>query len=451
MAGMAVLRDVEPFLPVTIADPFTKGDLTFYAALRHAEVVEISRRPLDFCSGKGSTAIANFPPDITEFFSSFIAMDDPRHARQRGIVARSFTPRHLRDVLDSVERICDEVIDEMCQNGEADLVQALSEPFPLLVICEMMGIPRSEFSTVLRATNVILGAGDPEMVGQEDVFGALVDAGVQLADLMKDLAEHRRANPAQDLTSALVHNEVGEDMLAPEELAAFFILLVVAGNDTTRNAISHGMNLLCENPDQRAQWQSDLAGRTPLAVEEIVRAASPVTFMRRTLTQDLTLSGHDFHEGDRVVLFYGAANRDPRVFEDPERLDLTRDPNPHLGFGGPGPHFCLGAHLARRELAVVFPRLLSRLPDIEVCRGRRDAPVARHPSGRGHKAPPGPVHASSAASSRPLTPAPSAGPALAYDDEVLPAGLLAVDADASRGWSRGAPQPPPITPRSTTR
>jgi len=158
MASFAAVREVEPFPPVTVTDPFTKQDLTFYAALRHAEVVEISRRPLDFCSGQGSTAIANFPPDITEFFSSFIAMDDPRHARQRGIVARSFTPRHLQDVLDSVERICDEVINEMCEKGEADLVQAVSEPFPLLVICEMMGIPRSEFSTVLQATNVILGA-----------------------------------------------------------------------------------------------------------------------------------------------------------------------------------------------------------------------------------------------------------------------------------------------------
>jgi methyl-branched lipid omega-hydroxylase len=183
---------------------------------------------------------------------------------------------------------------------------------------------------------------------------------------MNELAEHRRAHPADDLTSALVHNDLGEDMLAPHELAPFFILLAVAGNDTTRTAISLGMHLLAESPDQRAVWQADLDGVTPTAVEEIVRAASPVTFMRRTVTRDLVLSGQDFHEGDRVVLFYGAANRDPRVFASPERFDVLRDPNPHLGYGGPGPHFCLGAHLARRELSVVFRQLFTRLPDIEV-------------------------------------------------------------------------------------
>ncbi len=231
----------------------------------------------------------------------------------------------------------------------------------------MMGIPRSEFNTVLKATNVILGAGDPDMLGgQTDIVSALFSAGMELTMLMNDLAEHRRANPADDLTTALVHSDVGEEMLAPHEIAPFFILLAVAGNDTTRTATSIGMNLLAENPEQRGIWQGDLDGVTPSAVEEIVRVASPVTFMRRTLTRDLTLADHDFVEGDKVVLFYGAANRDPRVFDDPEQLDLRRDPNVHVGFGGPGPHFCLGAHLARRELSVMFRQLLTRLPDIEV-------------------------------------------------------------------------------------
>jgi cytochrome P450 len=189
---------------------------------------------------------------------------------------------------------------------------------------------------------------------------------MQLANLMNELAEDRRKNPADDLTTALVHNDVGEDMLAPHELAPFFILLAVAGNDTTRTAISHGMHLLAQNPGERAKWQADIEGATPKAVEEIVRAASPVTFMRRTATRPLTVSGHDLDEGEKVVMLYGAANRDPRVFDDPERFDIRRDPNPHVGFGGPGPHFCLGAHLARRELSVVFRQLLTRLPDIEV-------------------------------------------------------------------------------------
>jgi cytochrome P450 len=270
-------------------------------------------------------------------------------------------------VLDSVETICTEVIDDMCEKGEVDFVEVISQPFPLLVICEMMGIPRSEFSRVLKATNVILGAGDPEVSGGgEDVLGALIAAGMELTNLMNELAEHRRTNPADDLTTALVHSDIGEDMLAPHELAPFFILLAVAGNDTTRTATSLGMHLLGENPDERRIWQADVEGTTATAVEEIVRVASPVTFMRRTLTQSLTLAGHDFEEDDRVVLFYGAANRDPRVFDRPESFDVARQPNPHVGFGGPGPHFCLGAHLARRELSVIFRHLFRRLPDIEV-------------------------------------------------------------------------------------
>jgi cytochrome P450 len=366
MVRFAELRVEAPFTPVMTTNPLSQADEPFYAVTRYAEVVEISRRPHDFCSGKGSTSIIDMPPEALEFFGSFISMDDPRHARQRGIVARSFTPRQLQGVLDSVETICTEVIDDICEQGEVDLVEAVSQPFPLLIICDMMGIPRSEFSTVLRATNVILGAGDPDLVGEGDVFGAMLNAGLELTGLMNEIAEDRRKNPRDDLTTALVHNTLGEDMLAPTEVAPFFILLAVAGNDTTRTATTLGMQLLADHPDQRAVWQADLAGIAPTAVEEIVRAASPVTFMRRTVTHDVTLSDQEFHEGDRLILFYGAANRDPRVFDDPEGFDVRRDPNPHVGFGGPGPHFCLGAHLARRELSVVFRQLLSRLPDIEV-------------------------------------------------------------------------------------
>jgi methyl-branched lipid omega-hydroxylase len=367
MAYFAEIREQQPFTKVTVSNPLSGQDEDFYAATRYADVVDISRRPREFCSGKGSTSIIDIPAEAMEFFGSFITMDDPRHARQRGIVARSFTPRQLQRVLDSVETICTEVIDGMCEKGEVDFVEVISQPFPLLVICEMMGIPRSEFSTVLNATNVILGAGDPEILGgNEDVFGALIGAGMELSNLMNELAEHRRTNPADDLTTALVRNDLGDDILAPHEVAPFFILLAVAGNDTTRTATTLGMHLLGENPEQRRIWQDDIEAVTPTAVEEIVRVASPVVFMRRTLTQSLTMSGHDFEQDDRVVLFYGAANRDPRVFDRPEIFDVQRQPNPHVGFGGPGPHFCLGAHLARRELSVIFRHLFTRLPDIEV-------------------------------------------------------------------------------------
>jgi methyl-branched lipid omega-hydroxylase len=366
MDHFAVLRERAPFVPAHMPTIFETGDIPFFIATRYDDVVEISRRATDFCSGKGSTSVQDMPAQAMEYFGSFIVMDDPRHARQRGIVSRAFTPRQLQKVLDSVETTCTEVIDRMCEQGEVDLVEAFSQPFPLLIICEMMGIPRSEFGTVLRATNAILGGGDPEMMDGRDVGTAMLESGIALTTLMNELVELRRREPADDLTTALAHTDLGDDMLSTPEIASFFILLAVAGNDTTRTATTLGMMLLDQNPGERDRWQADLDGVTPTAVDEIVRVASPVTFMRRTATRDVEVSGHQFREGDRVVLFYGAANRDPAAFPDPDRFDVTREPNHHLGFGGPGPHFCLGAHLARRELSVAFRQLLTRLPDIRV-------------------------------------------------------------------------------------
>ena len=363
MADFALLREEGPFVPVELPGMFG-GGVQFQAVLQHAELVHISTHPQLFCSGRGSISIQDMPAEALEYFGSFIAMDDPRHARLRRIVGHAFTPRRLAQVIDSVDDICAELIDDMCEKGEVDLVEAISAPFPLLVICDMMGIPRSEFRTVLESTNMILGAGDPEMMPSQDM-GGLFHAGVALTSLMNELAEKRRSDPTDDLTSALVHANVDGESLTNEELGPFFILLAVAGNDTTRTATTLGMHILGQNPDQRDDWQRDLDEVTPTAVEEVVRYASPVTFMRRTVTEPTTVSGHDFEEGDKVVLFYGAANRDPRVFDDPERFDVRRDPNPHVGFGGPGPHFCLGAHLARRELAIVFRQLFTRLPDIQ--------------------------------------------------------------------------------------
>ena len=365
MADFAGLREQSAFIPESLDSTIFGESTTFYSVIRHAEVTEISRKPHLFCSGQGSTSVQDLPTEALEYFGSFIAMDDPRHARQRLVVGSAFTPRRLATLVDSVEEICSELIDQMCEQGEVDLVQALSAPFPLLVICDMMDIPRSEFGTVLEASNVILGAGDAEVLKGRDPFGALLEAGATLTGLVTELAAERRKNPTDDLTSALVHAEVDGQRLAPEELGPFFILLAVAGNDTTRTATSMGMHILGENPDQRRIWQDDPEHVTASAVDEIVRYASPVVFMRRTATEPVTISDQQFDEGSKFILFYGAANRDPRVFEDPERFDVRRDPNPHVGFGGPGPHFCLGAHLARRELGIAFRQLFERLPDIE--------------------------------------------------------------------------------------
>jgi cytochrome P450 len=369
-AGFATLRRERP---IAFFEEPSFGGMSlgpgFYAITKHADVIEISGNPKVFCSGLGSTSVTDLPPEAAEFFGSFIVMDDPRHARLRGIVSRRFTPKQLAGVMDNVQTVADEMIDAMAEKGETDFVQDISQPFPLLIIMDMMGIPRSEYTTVLNATNKILGAGDPEFFeGETDdaMFGQVIGAGMTLVQLMNELSEFKRNNPGDDLTTQLINAELEDDVLTPVELGSFFILLAVAGNDTTRTALSHGMHYLTENPDQRKIWQNDLAGVTASGVEEIVRYAGPVVYMRRTLTQDYTMaSGHEFKQGEKVVMFYGSASRDEDVFENPDVFDVRRNPNPHVAFGGPGPHFCLGAHLARRELNVMFRRLFERLPDIE--------------------------------------------------------------------------------------
>jgi len=187
---------------------------------------------------------------------------------------------------------------------------------------------------------------------------------MELTALMEDIAKHKLENPGDDLTTSLITTNVDGEALTHGELASFFILLVVAGNETTRNAITHGVLALTEHPDQKAIWMADVDGVSATAVDEIVRWGSPVIWMRRTATQDVTVNGYDYHEGDKVLLYYASANRDESVFENPFAFDVRRNPNPHLGFGAAGPHFCLGAHLARREVTVMFRELFRRLPDL---------------------------------------------------------------------------------------
>jgi methyl-branched lipid omega-hydroxylase len=353
----------EPDLP-----GLPSGGGGYYAVTRYADIVEMSRCPELFCSGRGATSVIDMPPEMLEFYGSMINMDDPRHARLRGIVSATFTPRRLQMVLDDVERTAEEVITSVIDRGEADFAVDVAARLPLTIICRMMGIPASDYGFVLARSNIILSGGDPEFV-PEDMstwIAAFVQAGADLAMLMQDLAEHRMSHPTDDLTSALVNAEVDGERLSREELASFFILLVAAGNETTRTAISHGLLALSRHPEQRRMWIDDFDGLARTAVEEIVRWATPVICMRRTVTGQAEVSGQRFVEGDKVLLFYNSANRDEDVFEEPYRFDLRRDPNPHIAFGGPGPHFCLGAHLARREITVMFRELFRSLPDLEV-------------------------------------------------------------------------------------
>jgi cytochrome P450 len=261
--------------------------------------------------------------------------------------------------------VANDVINRVAGSGGCDFVVDVAARLPLEIICDMMGIGAADYDTVFNASNVILSSGDPEYVpAGSDPLMAFMTAAQQLTMLMTELADFRKTNPTDDVTSALINTNIDGESLTQSEVASFFILLVVAGNETTRNAISHGLLALTEHPDQRALWQADPVGIAPTGVDEIVRWGSPVIWMRRTVSQDTVLGDDELHPGDKVLLFYNSANRDEDVFEDPYTFDVRRSPNPHIGFGAAGPHFCLGAHLARQEIDVMFRQLFERLPDI---------------------------------------------------------------------------------------
>ncbi len=333
----------------------TKLDDVFYAS-RHPEIF----------SSYPNITIGDQIPEVAEYFGSMIALDDPRHARLRNIVRSAFTPKVVARIEDSVRERAQQLVSAMIANhpdGNAELVTELSGPLPLQVICDMMGIPEEDHDRIFHWTNIILGFGDPDLTTDFDEF---LRVAFDIGAYATALAEDRRVNPRDDLTTSLVAAEVDGERLTSAEIASFFILLAVAGNETTRNAISHGVLALTRYPEQREIWWNDFESVKDTAVEEVVRWASPVIYMRRTVTRDIELSGVKMAEGDKVTMWYASANRDEDKFANPWLFDVTRTPNHHVGFGGGGAHFCLGANLARREIAVVFEELHRRMPDIAV-------------------------------------------------------------------------------------
>jgi len=353
----------EPEPPPEIPIPRGSG---FWALVKHSVIQHVCRHPELFCSGKGSN-IADLPPPFLEFFGSMINMDDPKHSRLRRIVSRGFTPRIIARAEESVERCAAQIVERIRERGECDFVADIANILPLVIICDMMGIPESQREMVIAKSNTILGAGDPEIISDpKQVIPAMLGAGAELSNLARDLGKLRREKPKEDLVSALVNAEVDGERLDDQEVGAFFVLLAVAGNETTRNAMSHGMHALCEFPDQRAIWRADFEGVAESAVEEIIRWSTPVMHFRRTVTRDTELRGQKLREGEKVVMWYTSGNRDEEVFKDPYLFDVLRRENDHVAFGGPGAHYCLGAHLARREVTVMFRELFEKLPDIEV-------------------------------------------------------------------------------------
>jgi len=369
-AAFATLRTFRPIAhfddPIidSVAFAFAPGG-GYYALTRHRDIATASRHPEVFLSGPGAVSLLDLPTEMVEYFSGMISTDNPKHARLRRIVSNAFNPRTVREIEDSIERIAATVVSRSLMNGTGDFVDDIAAPFPLEIICTMMGVSPSEYETVLRCSNVILSMGDPDIVSEgTDPVLAFLDAGATLTGIMEELGEFRRDHPTNDITSALVNATIDAERLTQQELASFFVLLVTAGNETIRTTLSHALLALSEHPVQKARLLADYDAVAPTFTEEIVRWATPVIWMRRTLARDYTLSGVDLKEGDKVVLYYCSANRDEEAFVDPEAFDVGRTPNDHFGFGAPGPHFCLGAHLARREISVMWRELLHRAPDI---------------------------------------------------------------------------------------
>ena len=338
----------------------------YRALVRHDDIWHVSRNPQLFCSGNGSN-IGDLPVEINEFFGSMINMNDPKHFRLRSIVSKGFTPKEITALEESVRVRSRSVIDRMFERfpeRECDFVREVAALMPLQIICDMMGIPESDEEMIFNWTNTILGVGDPEYVG---TFDDLVRVGGEIFSYALALGEDRLKNPRNDIASVMMNAEVDGQRLSAQEFGSFFILLVVAGNETTRTAIGHGMRELTLNRDQRELWFNDFETHTKTAVEEIVRYATPVIHFRRTATEDTEINGQKIAAGEKVVMFYQSGNRDERVFTNPDTFDIRRPVAPaQVGFGAGGPHFCLGANLARREVAVMFDEIRRRVPTLEI-------------------------------------------------------------------------------------
>jgi cytochrome P450 len=366
-AAFARLRrlDAPVYFPGRGASGRGAGEPGFHALVRHRDVVAASRQPEIFISGPGVTTPR--PPRWvrTVFGDSMVNLDDPRHARLRAVISRAFTPRVIARTYDDVRLLAAGIVDDVIARRPDDFVTAVAAELPFQVICSMMGIPEQLRPRILRYVNrASEGAGVDGGRRGLRLPGRGLRALAGIHGLVASVGRQRRRRPADDLITALVTADVDGRRLTSRELGAFFSLLLVAGVETTRNAIAHGLALLTEHPAQRELLCGDLDRHLPGFVEEVVRYSSPIIQFRRTVARDYELHGHPLRAGEDVLLCYPSANRDEAVFADPDSFDITRSPNPHLGFGGGGPHFCLGTALARQEMAVLFRELLTRLPAI---------------------------------------------------------------------------------------
>jgi cytochrome P450 len=336
----------------------------FWALTRRADIAYVSQHPELFTSAKG-VALNPMPAEIQRFASFFLSMDPPQHTVYRRLISSAFTPRNVRQIEDQIHRNAVSIVDDLVGAGDIEFVAACSARLPMLTIMDMLGVPSADQPAVAYAAEKLFGMSDDEYSTPEERAQDPVAQITLLSNTGVELAKFRRENPGDDLMTSIVNAEVDGQRLTDEEIGAFLILLASAGNDTTKQTTTHVMMALSDNPDQRDWLMEDFENRIGLAVEEFVRWSSPVLQFARFVTDDTEINGQPVAAGDKVGLFYCSANRDETVFDNPGGFDLTRSSNPHLGFGGGGPHFCLGSQLAKAELRNLFRELLTRLKAVE--------------------------------------------------------------------------------------
>jgi len=360
----ALLRQTEPVRWIP-QQPGTTGfdDGGYWAVTRHTDVKEVSVHPETFSSNT-NTAIIRFNPAVDRVALDgqkliMLNMDPPEHTRLRQIVQRGFTPRAINAMQNALRDRAERIVASARKDGTGDFVRDIACELPLQAIAELIGVPQEDRARIFEWTNQMVSYDDPELAITPEIG---TNAAAELMMYAMGIAEQRKGCPAHDIVTQLVGAE-GEGNLSSDEFGFFVLLLAVAGNETTRNASSHGIHALLTHPEQ---WELYKERRPQTAADEIVRWATPVMSFQRTATRDVELGGAKILEGQRVGIFYSSANNDPEVFDRPEEFDILRDPNPHLGFGGGGPHFCLGANLARLELDLIFNAIADTVPDIRL-------------------------------------------------------------------------------------
>jgi cholest-4-en-3-one 26-monooxygenase len=334
-------------------------DEGFWAVTRHADILDVSRRTEVYSSWE-NTALIRFqegmPRDAIDMQRVILLnIDPPHHTKVRSIVSRGFTPKSIYSLQDNLRDRAERIVATALAKGTGDFVTDVACELPLQAIAELIGVPQEDRKKLFQWSNQMVGYDDPEYEGDQDV------AAMELLAYAMELAADRAANPQADIITKLVNAEVDGEQLSADEFGYFVLMLTVAGNETTRNAITHGMKAFFDHPDQ---WEMFKAERPETAADEIIRWGTPITVFQRTALSDTELGGQQIEAGQRVGLFYRSANFDEDVFDHPERFDILRDPNPHVGLGGFGAHYCLGANLAKLEIGLMFNAIADVLPDI---------------------------------------------------------------------------------------